>query len=93
MTVLEVIKSVYRHTQLCFLLVRKRQWHQQHAPVSERHYSMEEQSVRLLLGMMEVMPVRKEIFPGTQGMIIASLKGTFACDCQSAELSFLILDK
>ncbi|KAM7119527.1 uncharacterized protein J5F26_003676 isoform 2-T2 [Ciconia maguari] len=27
----------------------KRQWHQQHAPVSERHYSMEEQSVRLLL--------------------------------------------
>ena len=41
---------MYRHIQLCFLLVRKRQWHQQHAPVSERHYLMEEQSVRLLLG-------------------------------------------
>lgn len=33
------------------------------------------------------------MFPGTEGMIITSLKRTLACDCQSAELSFLILDK
>jgi len=52
---------VYRHTQLCFLLVRKRRWHQQCAPVSERHnYLVEEQAAHLLLGRMRMVPVRNE---------------------------------
>lgn len=34
-----------------------------------------------------------KVFPGTKEMIIASLERIFACDWQSAELNFLVLDK
>lgn len=41
--------------------VRKRRWHQQCAPVSERHnYWVEEQAAHLLLGRMRMVPINKQ---------------------------------